>query len=305
MKRWKTKLSAILVIQLLAAASLWALEHHRQSSRQQSVLLAQVDPAQVRTLEISSGDDSVKIVKEGDGWLLPDYHNLPAHQGNVSSLLEDLKELKSLEVVSRSENGHERFQVTEEEPQAELKLLAGDGQELCRLLVGKNRSFGKAYLRKPGESDVHVATWNVMGSRSKAEYWLDRSLLATKNVKSLEFPEFKMTKVEGKWESGGEKLSLSAAKHLASQIENFAVSKAVELEVPETSFKVVAVDTGDNRTTYSIFEHDEKQYVKTDGYDIAFQVYGNAAQQLRDASLDRLKPEEDEKKGGDDQSAAP
>lgn len=161
------------------------------------------DPAAAKSLEISSVDDTTgklhdfKVAETNGKWVIPSHSNYPANaEQNVVNVASSLINLKILGVVSDSQGEQETYGVVE--PNIKLapgaagvgKLVVvqdGGGQDLARLIVGKEDKGGSAdspsnlrFVRKAGQDRIYRVALATDMFSTKFQEWIDPDLLNLK-----------------------------------------------------------------------------------------------------------------------------
>jgi Domain of unknown function (DUF4340) len=287
MKRWKTNLSIILAVQLLMAAALWAVGASRDTESVQSLSLTNFTTDEVDRIEISMGDDRVKIQREGGTWKVPDFHSLSADQAKVKDFLNDLKDLKILDRVAHSESSQKRFEVADDKVNTRVKLFKGDST-LCDLFLGKSPSFGKRYVRRDGENEIFSVRWNSLSVQAQGKAWFDRTILEAGSVTRLDVPDLSLEKDGATWKSSGTELDSEKVANLISNLEKLQVFDVADFNISAGYTALVTTADGSQKT-YTFTQRDDKHYVKRDDIDLVFQLSASVLESLKAATLDSLK----------------
>ena len=190
-------LAGIFAVQLVLAVVLFNVDGE-DSTTANAPLLA-VDTAQVDKLEITSGEESLQLLKKDNQWQLGD--GLPAAQNKVGDLLKELGGLRGDWPVATTADAAKRFEVSDEKFKRKIRLLSGD-KELVVLYMGTSPSFKQAHLRKGGSDAIYAARIDEFALGTNRDSWLDPGLMRPQgDILALQIGEHKVAKADGKWPS--------------------------------------------------------------------------------------------------------
>lgn len=295
MKRLQFYLSGFLALQLVLAAGLFWREQHQQDIQQQREPLLAVEPEQLLRLEISAGDDTATLQKDGDQWLLPDLHGLPVDGSKLESLLDRLDELQTGWPVATSGSSRERFEVAEDKFQKRLRLFTGDG-EAAELFIGTSPGFRKVHLRRADDNAIYAVELNSYELPAEADSWLDKKLLAAGEVEAIAGPDYRLAKRDGKWQfaEGDSPLDENRARQLATALENLRITEPAG-EAPEVEAVELKVTTGNGELSYEFMHADDRFFVRRGDREQLFELsrydYERIAEQRSEALVLQEKDE--------------
>ena len=207
----------------------------------------------------------------------------------LDQLLSDLKELKSAELVATTETSHQRLEVADDKPVAEVSLYAGEN-ELAHLLVGKSPSFGKQYVRLGKDSEVHAVRWSGFALQGRGAAWFDRGLLGSGKLKEVTFPDFTLALENGTWKSGETELSQAKVRELTSLLENLQVFDVSDADI-ESDFSLQGLTNSGEKLTYHFSQEGDEHYVLREDLGVRFKLPKATAQKLRGVELQALAVE--------------
>lgn len=152
------------------------------------------DIARVELYAGSKPEEKVVLAKEGDAWKIASLHNAPADKEAVDKFVQGMVSLKG-EFRATAE-GDEKLAAFElKDDQAFHAKGYKDGQDAPALdvLVGKTADFRTVFIRKAGDSRVHVESTNLKRDAGvtdsgdtaapKPTKWLKTELLALDKTK--------------------------------------------------------------------------------------------------------------------------
>ena len=293
MRVWKTRLSILLVCQLLLASGLWALSHNRETSKTQTTDLLTLNKEAITKIEIAEGEKTFVISKSDGLWILPDYHDLPAASADVESLLSGLDDLSVRGAETTTESSQQRLGVSDDKPEGRVKLYAGETL-VSDLLLGKSPTFNQRFVRLAEKDETFKTEWQGIQVQAKGTTWLNKKLLASGSVRKFVYPEFELTQESGEWMSGQEKLDSRKVAELVSSLEKVTVVQVVNDLTPGRTTDIVVENSEGTTYTYSYFENDGKHYLTRNDHDLVFQISETVGKALAEASLENLRPDQEQ-----------
>lgn len=168
-------LAAVLVVQIIAALLLGG-GHGMAPAAGDTPLLA-LDMEAVSAIEVASGegDDTVRLERSGDDWVLPGLDGFPAGGSRVDALLDNLADLKRPLPVATSADARRRFRVAEDAFERRL-TLRGDGGEAV-LFLGDSPGFRRIFARAEGEEAIYDLRLALFDLGATPDDWIDRGRL--------------------------------------------------------------------------------------------------------------------------------
>lgn len=117
---------------------------------------------------------SVKLVKNGTTWGVASADGYPVDAAKVTTLLDNVAQLKSSGEVVSKESYYKKLEVADDKYQRKV-TLTHDGQPLS-FFLGSSPGFKRVHIRKAGDKDVKLveglSVWDV---GFKAADWVDRA----------------------------------------------------------------------------------------------------------------------------------
>ena len=297
-------LSAILALQLaLLAALYWPRSSGPVSA---GALLAEMAGDALRRISIEGGDaQSVTLSRDADSapWQLAS--GLPADESKVAALLDALTERDSGFAIADSGGAAARFQLGDDAFERRIRLANADTERAVYL--GSSPSFRKIHARREGESAVYVLELNSYDAPTTDNDWLDRSLLAVRNIDALTLYGIDFELGSEGWTRGdGGAVDAAAMETLVQALASLRVSARVkdgdeDAAAAEESLRL-DVRSGDTDARLTLLEHSdseadiERYYLSSDRYAGVFDTSAYDAERLLEAarSLAGLPDLEDE-----------
>lgn len=164
MNRTNQILAAALAIQVILAIILVVRPGETSDTRETGPLLEGFDPNAVASITITNDlDESLRLTRQGDTWVLPDSDNYPAQATTINTLLNKLAALNVERPIATSPSSHRQLGVAEDEFQRRL-LITQDGTTY-QLYLGTPGGPMSTHIRLDGENTVYLgeglASWEA------------------------------------------------------------------------------------------------------------------------------------------------
>lgn len=249
MERHHKTLAIILAAQLLIVAAIWMFDSRSDSDAKHELLA--LDRSAITAMEIDDRTDSVRIERVDGTWQLTSEDSLPVDEAKVVALLDKLEAANAPWPVATSESSAERFEVTDSNYQRRIRLFEGDtvGSEL---MFGTSPGFRKVHARVGGESEVFAVTFANYEAATKADEWVDKTLLQPKGTITSVTRKgaFTLTHADDTWTltdaQDGETLNADTVRDLTAKLANLRVLGRADAPAAEATalmeFDVVAAD---------------------------------------------------------------
>ena len=277
MKKIQTWLAGLLVVQIALAGGLLWNSQRGQSSNQAQPLLS-FDTGQVDRAVITGEDKNVTIKKVSGDWQLAD-NSLPADTQKVIDQLNKLEQIKTGWPVASTKSSHERFEVADDKFQRHIELYQGD-KKVAELYLGSSPGFRQVNVRRPGDDNVYSATLSAYEFPVEDQGWLDRSLLAAKDINTIKGADYTLKKADKDWQlltgdgQTSEQTDKDKADALVKALDDLKVLSLVEdkKEAPEQPTSEITVSSGSNNWTYKFSQRNDSYYVSRSDHDAVFKV---------------------------------
>jgi hypothetical protein len=169
-----------------------------------SIALPKDDTDKVTKIEIKNADKSnVTLEKKGDAWELTAPVSAKAEQSNIKSLLDNLKELKVKESITKSADLYGQYDLTDEKA---VHVVAYKGADKAiDLYFGKSGSRGQV-MRAGGKDGVYVADkYSSYLYTREVKNWRERAILKFEDANAIQVSIenknglFSFSKNDDKW----------------------------------------------------------------------------------------------------------
>lgn len=139
--------------------------------------LLDLDDQTVDRLTIEAPDSQqLVLVRQGEGWVLPQTGDFPADKTRVEKLLGRLKELHRGMAVATTGGALKRFKVSDDAFERRLTLMAGDAT-LATLYLGTSPGMRQVHARTSKDDAVYTTEFGIFEAPVKAEDWEDKGIL--------------------------------------------------------------------------------------------------------------------------------
>ena len=178
MSHKKLAILAVVAVAMVCWAIALSLQSKRVPSTLPEHLLQGLDPADIYTVEIGTGEEAVRLTRQEAQFVVATKENYPASVTQINELLTQCLDLKPSELISQSASNHEDLEVTEDAAQHVIRFLDPEDKVITGLIIGKTREGGNGqYVRQVGKDDVYLST-NIPYLRTSGTDYLDQDLLS-------------------------------------------------------------------------------------------------------------------------------
>lgn len=301
--RFNTILFVVLILQLGVAVSM----HHAGKSAaneqfDQSIMDIKASAVEHISLDDGQGQSCV-LSKLNDQWQLDNYHQLPADQNKVKSVLEKLEQDKSGWPVATTEASRLRFKVADNDYRKKLLLRSDAGEQA--LYLGVSPGFRQLNVRRQGEDQVFAVKLNDYDFPLKDVDWMDKTLLQPKaDISSIKAADFSLNRQQGKWtlENTDQAVDSKQVEKITSTLSRLRVQSAQDITASPDAYQI-AIKANDKDYQYQLFKQEDNYYISRNDYRLAFGISKSDYESLSVANVEQLL-EKTEVKEMQDQSPA-
>ena len=307
-------LSLLLVIQVgVVAALYWPREI---ASNARTALIENLAGTDVSAITVTDGDGAtVSLSRAAQGWQLAS--GLPADEGKVTLLLTALLRTDPGYAIADSSSAAARFDVAAEDFDRRIALSTPDGE--ITVFLGTSPSFRKIHARRDGENAVFVIELNSYDAPVDDGAWLERALLAERDVSKVSLYGIDFTLAGESWQrTDGAPVDADAMESLVQGLASLQVSGIVAADDADAAAagETLRIDLGDgdSRSRLTVLDNaeTERYYLRSDRHDATFSTSAYDAERLVDAArtlagldVDADDAEESDGEGADDAAAEP
>lgn len=299
----KTWLSVLLLAQLAIASTLFGADRYFTMEPGQQSLMA-MEKDKINKVIISEGDQNVILTKQEDKWYLDPDIGLPANKSKMSTLLISLADLKPRWPVATSEASHQRFEVAQDKYQKRIQLYS-DEDKLTELYLGTSPEFRKIHIRKSDDDAVYSVTLNNWQMSSDEDGWLDKELLALRDVQRIDGEDYQLSKKGEEWQSlpvaplkkpADYQLDTEQAVQLADSFAKMRILNKAATPEDTSEKSAIFVREDDVQYTYEFISSEDQLLVKRNDIEQWFEVNKSSFESLLAADYASLavQPEGDE-----------
>jgi hypothetical protein len=177
MKRHNQILAGILVIQIIL--SVFVFWPRSATTGTSEPLFPDLAADDIVALTITDADDnSIRLEKVSEDWILPDADDYPAQADKITPLLDNIVGLTTNRLVTRTDASHKRLQVAPDDFVCRIDFETTGGAEHA-LYLGSSPKYGATHFRVDGQSETYLtnelSTWET---KADAASWVDAVYLS-------------------------------------------------------------------------------------------------------------------------------
>ena len=117
-----------------------------------------------RVTMIDENGDSIELMRQGDGWVLPTADNFPADSERVTEILGKIAKIQTNRLIAQTEASHKRLQVADDDFLRRINLTRSDNT-VETLFVGSSPNAQGTHVRRGGEDETYltgeVQSWEL------------------------------------------------------------------------------------------------------------------------------------------------
>ena len=136
----------------------------------------------VSLVMVTTGEESYHLVKNDDGWVMPEKGNYPVNPARIRELTDALSFITYARPMTRDEKKFDRIGLgdpTTGGTGALLEVGDGSGTNFAKLLAGYRD--GRSYIRQPDDLQAWVVGNGVLPPLQRAMRWLDLDVAPLKS----------------------------------------------------------------------------------------------------------------------------
>jgi hypothetical protein len=182
MSNKKLVLLGVIVVGML----IWAIVQSHISNKPGSVsvspsyLIQGLDPADIDSIVLRTGDDEVTLKRQGTGFVVVNKDNYPAKASQINDLISKCLEIETSQFVTDNPDNYDDLEVTEENARTVVKFYKSDSSLLTGIIIGKSKELGQGnYVRLASSNAVYEAQ-TVPWFSSGAMSFIERQLISVK-----------------------------------------------------------------------------------------------------------------------------
>lgn len=294
MNRPSNILALVLAIQLLLVAAVFWPRTDAAEGTARTALLS-LDASSIDRIAVSDADSSVLVVRGGDGWQMPEYHDLPVDRQKMNRLLEGLPTLARGWPVASSSGASERFEVAADNFQRRLEYFSGE-ENTDSLYLGTSPGFRKVHTRIGDSEPVYAVEFNTFDLPTTPAEWLDKTLLQLKDVALVSGVDYSIRREGESWTGDNAQVpAQSEVDKLVNGLSSLRVTEAAdiataamleEMDAPPT----LTVYTGGESHEFRLYEFEDARYVRWSDIPLYFSLSQFDYDRLNDVNAASLYP---------------
>lgn len=284
-------LGIALVLQLLLAAGItWQQVAAGGSQAPQPLLDFATN--QVDRIELDDASNKVVLVKDADGWTLPDLQELAANTQRVDKLLSDLDGLKTGWPVADTASSIERLEVDDDKYQRKLVLKDGDNDVLGEYYFGTSPGLRQTHGRRAGEDAVFALAINNFDMPADPNDWLDKTRLALTGVEKITGPDYTLVKNGDDWrfdhlDNASDMLDESKVSDMLGALKSLRVLRVAD-KLPDTDPVMLTFGDMEKSWTYAFYQDGDTYTLHRNDIDAAFTISKSTYDRIAGVTRDGL-----------------
>ncbi len=203
------------------------------------------DMEQVDQLTVIGKEGSqVRLTKEGEKWILPDYFNAAADSEQVQTALDNISKAQQGLAVATTESALGRFHVADDDFERHV-VLHSQGDKVADFYLGSSAGLRKSHARAAGSREVITVALSTFDLESTPEDWLDKTIVQVDKdaVQRIAFKDFILVKNEDTWLLEQDGKQLPALGEEVNTLLNSLHSLSIEgIVAPEDAEKLSKAD---------------------------------------------------------------
>ncbi|MHC4184438.1 MAG: DUF4340 domain-containing protein [Planctomycetota bacterium] len=140
-------------------------------------LIQGLETAKISVIEVGKGDNPVRLVRQGNRFVVGTKEDYPAVTSKINSLLTSCLDIRTtMDPITSNPANHESLGVTKDKAQNVVKFLDGTGQLITGVVIGTSRlpdldmSKRSTYVRLISSDDVYEAVEVPLPGASAMDY---------------------------------------------------------------------------------------------------------------------------------------
>ena len=288
-------LLALAVQLLLAVAVFWPRQEAGQKLADTPLL--SIESADIDRVSIDDTNSAVVLVRDDDGWTIPDYHDLPVSASRIETLLETLPNQERGWPVASSAGAVERFEVGEDNFQRKIEYFE-DGDSADILYLGTSPGFRKIHVRPTDSNTVYSIKFNAFDAPTQPAEWLEKTLLQVKeDIQSIRGLDYGLSRSGEAWvDAQGNTADEEEARKLLNGMTNLRVTAATD---EATAAILQEMDSPPNLTVsvgggveyrFRLFEIEDAHYIQRTDMPVHFSLSAYDYNRINDVNAASLFP---------------
>jgi len=161
-----------------------------------SYLIQGLDTGNIATIVVGTGKNAVRLIRQGNHFLVGNKDNYPAETGKINKLITSCLDIRTAELITSDPANHKDLQVSKDNPKGVIKFLKKDGQIITGVVIGKtDPQTHRTYVRLISSDDVYT-TANAPQLRKTAMDYIDKEIV---NISRSDVAEVTVTGPDGSY----------------------------------------------------------------------------------------------------------
>ncbi|OQX71131.1 MAG: hypothetical protein B6D62_02660 [Candidatus Cloacimonas sp. 4484_275] len=256
-----------------------------------------VDSSKVAAIEISTAEDTLKLVKTDGKWMIDYPVKYEPEKRKIDDIFGKVLKAKTSKIpISESKNSFETYNVTDSLG-TKITFFDKNGKILSSAIVGKSSNYNSSPVRRPDENKIYLLKTNITYTiKPRLDSWRNRYIVnfdkenLSKIFVSYDDNNYTLTATDTLWQYDDEKESFPikeknrALKNILSSASKVRVTKFIDNDFEkyakdfENPILELTIEDFDNNSWHLKFIKGEDNKViiqKNDETEHLYMVYEN------------------------------
>ena len=303
-------LLALAVQLLLAVAVFWPRQEAGQKLADTPLL--SIESADIDRVSIDDTNSAVVLVRDDDGWTMPDYHDLPVSASRIETLLENPAQPGARLAGGQQRRRRGAFRGGRGQLSAQDRVFRGRGQR-GHSVSGHLAGVPQDPCAPTDSNTVYSIKFNAFDAPTQPAEWLEKTLLQVKeDIQSIRGLDYGLSRSGEAWvDAQGNTADEEEARKLLNGMTNLRVTAATD---EATAAILQEMDSPPNLTVsvgggveyrFRLFEIEDAHYIQRTDMPVHFSLSAYDYNRINDvnaASLFPPPPPEEEAEPEDEES---
>jgi len=256
-----------------------------------------VDSSKVAAIEISTAEDTLKLVKTDGKWMIDYPVKYEPEKRKIDDIFGKVLKAKTSKIpISESKNSFETYNVTDSLG-TKITFFDKNGKILSSAIVGKSSNYNSSPVRRPDDNKIYLLKTNITYTiKPRLDSWRNRYIVnfdkenLSKIFVSYDDNNYTLTATDTLWQYDDEKESFPikeknrALKNILSSASKVRVTKFIDNDFEkyakdfENPILELTIEDFDNNSWHLKFIKGEDNKViiqKNDETEHLYMVYEN------------------------------
>jgi len=234
----KKNLTALIILAVLIVIYMLTKLNNRT---EKLISFFDIDSSRVTAIEISTSEDTLKLVKINDKWMIDYPVKYEPEKRKIDDIFGKVLKAKTSKIpISESKNSFETYHVTDSLG-TKITFFGKDGKILSSAIVGKSSNYNTSPARRTDENKIYLLKTNISYTiKPRLDSWRNRYIInfdkenLSKIFVSYEDNNYTLTATDTLWQYDDEKESFPVKeknrvlKNILSSVSKVRVTKFID-----------------------------------------------------------------------------